>query len=65
MPHISLWDVLKFWWHAWSAVGLSLIEDLGKAGIALAFFSFLVRYAQIPMGKENALGSVREFEAIL
>jgi len=43
--HINLiWEVPKFWWHAWGAVVLPLIEVLGLAGIVLPLCAFVVRY---------------------
>jgi len=61
MSHFHLlWDVPIFWWHAWGAVVLPLIEDLGILGILFAIFTFLVRYSELRRKKKSHADAVRE-----
>jgi hypothetical protein len=59
-----LWDVPKFWWHAWATVMRPLIEVLGIAGVLLAFCSVVVRYAEHRLRKKShtdALKASKDF----
>jgi len=61
MSHLHLlWDVLKFWSHAWGAVMRPLLEDLGILSIAFAFVAFVVRYGELRWGKKTHNDAIRE-----
>jgi hypothetical protein len=64
MPYLHLlWDVPRFWWHAFGAVVRPLFGVLGVAGILLASCSCVVRYAEHRIKKKSHEQAIEESKA--
>lgn len=61
MSHIHLlWDVPKFWWHAWALVVWGLLELWGLAAVALSLVTVVVRYVELRVKKKSHKEAMHE-----